>query len=85
MCTCLTRRLLPLAAKHIQISRRTFAATRPRPMPQNTMSEYFDNMLSWLRVPVLASSGIAVALSGLLYFKQTYAIQHMMRKAATDV
>jgi len=35
------------------------------------MSEYFNSMLSYLRIPVLASSGVAMVLSGLLYFKQT--------------
>jgi hypothetical protein len=35
-----------------------------------TMSSAMDNLMSYLRVPVLASSGIAAVLSGLLYFKQ---------------
>jgi fermentation-respiration switch protein FrsA (DUF1100 family) len=35
------------------------------------MSEYFNSMIAYLRIPVLASSGVAVVLSGLLYFKQT--------------
>ncbi|KAF1815671.1 BEM46 family protein [Eremomyces bilateralis CBS 781.70] len=34
------------------------------------MSNYISNMVSYLRLPVLASSGLAVLGSGLLYFKQ---------------
>jgi hypothetical protein len=34
------------------------------------MAYGFDQMLSWLRVPVIASSSIAAVVSGLLYFKQ---------------
>ncbi|KAF2134285.1 alpha/beta-hydrolase [Dothidotthia symphoricarpi CBS 119687] len=34
------------------------------------MSSAVDNFMSYLRLPLLASSGIAAALSGLLYFKQ---------------
>ncbi|KAF2499820.1 BEM46 family protein [Lophium mytilinum] len=34
------------------------------------MSSAIDTLLSYLRVPVLASSGLAAVLSGLLYFKQ---------------
>ncbi|OCK82471.1 BEM46 family protein [Lepidopterella palustris CBS 459.81] len=34
------------------------------------MSSTLENFLSYLRIPVLASSGIAAVLSGLLYFKQ---------------
>jgi hypothetical protein len=30
--------------------------------------------MSYLRVPILASSGVAALLSGLLYFKQKYTI-----------
>jgi hypothetical protein len=41
----------------------------------DTMSEYFNQMLAYLRVPVLASSGLAVLISGLLYFKQKCAFK----------
>lgn len=49
---------------------RTFTVTRPTPMPPNTLSEYFNNVVSWLRVPFFASSGLVIVLSSLLYFKQ---------------
>ncbi|KAF2429922.1 BEM46 family protein-like protein [Tothia fuscella] len=35
------------------------------------MSEYFNSMVSYLRIPMIASSGIALVASSLLYFKQT--------------
>ncbi|KAF1987724.1 alpha/beta-hydrolase [Aulographum hederae CBS 113979] len=34
------------------------------------MSSYMTNVVNYLRIPVIASSGLAVLLSGLLYFKQ---------------
>lgn len=34
-------------------------------------------MLSYLRLPALASSGLAAALAGLLYFKQKYVFDHL--------
>ena len=34
------------------------------------MSQYATNLAGWLRLPVLASSGLAVVASSLLYFKQ---------------
>ena len=36
----------------------------------NDMNTYISNTLNWLRIPFLASSGLALVLSGLLYFKQ---------------
>lgn len=38
----------------------------------SNISGYMSSMLSYLRIPVLASSGLAVLGSGLLYFKQKY-------------
>ena len=38
----------------------------------NSMSSAFDTFVSYLRIPLLASSGVAALLSGLLYFKQKY-------------
>jgi hypothetical protein len=58
----------------VSCSRRQSLSSTPRLLvriPDN-MSEYFNSMLAYLRIPVLASSGIAALLSGLLYFKQTY-------------
>jgi hypothetical protein len=34
------------------------------------MGAAMDSFLSYLRVPLIASSGIAALLSGVLYFKQ---------------
>jgi len=34
------------------------------------MSGYVTNVINYLRIPVIASSGVALVLSGLLYFKQ---------------
>jgi hypothetical protein len=58
----------------LQLSPSQALSPKPSLLSGYNMSEYFNNMLSYLRIPVLASSGIAVALSGLLYFKQTYAL-----------
>jgi hypothetical protein len=69
----LARRIhLRILRNHYQLTR-ALTVTRPLQMPanNNTMAEYFNSMLSWLRMPVLASSGLAVVLSSLLYFKQT--------------
>jgi hypothetical protein len=38
------------------------------------MASTLETLLSYLRIPVLASSGIAAVLSGLLYFKQKYGV-----------
>ncbi|KIW03345.1 uncharacterized protein PV09_05554 [Verruconis gallopava] len=57
-------------ALHSRPQHRSFTITRIRSMPQSNMGEYFDNMLAWLRVPVIASTSIAAVASGLLYFKQ---------------
>ncbi|CAN9265437.1 unnamed protein product [Alternaria alternata] len=38
------------------------------------MASALDTFMSYLRVPILASSGVAALLSGLLYFKQKYTI-----------
>jgi hypothetical protein len=38
--------------------------------PSSTMASALDTFMSYLRVPLIASSGIAALLSGLLYFKQ---------------
>jgi hypothetical protein len=38
------------------------------------MASALDTFISYLRVPILASSGVAALLSGLLYFKQKYSI-----------
>lgn len=43
-----------------------------RRISMDTMNQYLSNTIGWLRLPVLASSGIAVVLSSLLYFKQKY-------------
>lgn len=45
----------------------------------DTMNQYLSNTIGWLRLPVLASSGLAVLLSGLLYFKQKY-VPYRVRK-----
>ena len=45
--------------------------TKPPPC-QYTMGAALDSFLSYLRVPLIASSGIAALLSGVLYFKQKY-------------
>ncbi|KAF2456658.1 BEM46 family protein-like protein [Lineolata rhizophorae] len=51
------------------------------------MAEMLANMISYLRVPVLASSGIAAVLSGLLYFKQNELIypRNLPMGARTEV
>jgi hypothetical protein len=36
----------------------------------DNVNQYISNTIGWLRLPVLASSGLAVVLSSLLYFKQ---------------
>lgn len=36
------------------------------------MASSIDTFMSYLRLPLLASSGVAALLSGLLYFKQKY-------------
>jgi hypothetical protein len=33
-------------------------------------SSYMQSMITWLRAPALVSSGLAVLVSSLLYFKQ---------------
>lgn len=38
------------------------------------MASALDSFMGYLRVPLIASSGIAALLSGLLYFKQKYAM-----------
>ncbi|KAL5121786.1 bem46 protein, variant [Pleosporales sp. CAS-2024a] len=38
------------------------------------MASALDTFLSYLKIPVLASSGVAAVLSGLLYFKQKYGL-----------
>lgn len=38
------------------------------------MASALDTFISYLKVPILASSGVAALLSGLLYFKQKYVI-----------
>lgn len=38
------------------------------------MADSLPAMLSWLRTPALAGSGIIAALGSLLYFKQKYAM-----------
>jgi hypothetical protein len=35
-----------------------------------------NGAMQFLRLPVLASSGLAVVASGLLYFKQKYVLSH---------
>lgn len=37
------------------------------------MSYYMTNVINALKVSLIGSSGVAVLLSGLLYFKQKYA------------
>ena len=61
--------------RHQLLQRRSLTVTRPRRLPPNNMTDYFETMLSWLRTPFLAASGLSVVLSSLLYFKQTYARQ----------
>lgn len=39
------------------------------------MASALDTFMSYLRLPLLASSGIAALLSGVLYFKQKYILQ----------
>jgi hypothetical protein len=34
------------------------------------MTSTLDTFMSYLKIPVLASSGLAAVISGLLYFKQ---------------
>lgn len=41
-----------------------------------------NSAMQFLRLPVLASSGLAVVASGLLYFKQKYAYQQSSTKPA---
>lgn len=36
------------------------------------MGSALESFLSYLRIPLIASSGIAALLSGVLYFKQKY-------------
>jgi hypothetical protein len=36
------------------------------------MASALDTFMSYLKLPLLASSGVAAVLSGLLYFKQKY-------------
>lgn len=42
------------------------------PSSEPPMASALETLLSYLRIPVLASSGLAAILSGLLYFKQKY-------------
>jgi hypothetical protein len=42
----------------------------------NNMGTALDTFMSYLRIPLLASSGIAALCSGLLYFKQKYVSLH---------
>jgi hypothetical protein len=61
---------------------RSRSAPEPRSIPRPThpearpgsMASALDTFISYLRVPILASSGVAALLSGLLYFKQKYSI-----------
>jgi hypothetical protein len=43
-----------------------------------------DSFLSYLRIPLLASSGIAALLSGVLYFKQKYTTSQRVYRLDTD-
>lgn len=47
----------------------------PRNISLN-MGTALDTFMSYLRIPLLASSGIAALCSGLLYFKQKYVSLH---------
>ena len=38
------------------------------------MASALDTFMSYLKLPLLVSSGVAAVLSGLLYFKQKYAL-----------
>ena len=67
----------PLAARPILLAFRTYRKpSNPRRngihnhSTMNDINSYLSNTFNWLRIPVLASSGLAVVLSGLLYFKQ---------------
>jgi len=40
----------------------------------DNVNQYISNTVGWLRLPVLASSGLAIVLSSLLYFKQKCAV-----------
>lgn len=42
----------------------------PPPPPSWSISNLTNSAVQFLRLPVLASSGLAVVASGLLYFKQ---------------
>lgn len=42
----------------------------PQPPPQWNISTIASSAVQFLRLPVIASSGLAVVASGLLYFKQ---------------
>lgn len=39
-----------------------------------------ESAVQYLRLPVLASSGLAVVASGLLYFKQKYDMDHQTNR-----
>ncbi|KAF2405149.1 BEM46 family protein-like protein [Trichodelitschia bisporula] len=51
------------------------------------MSNYIDSVITYLRIPVIASSGLAALVSGLLYFKQNEIIypRNVPPGARTDV
>jgi hypothetical protein len=53
---------------------RSSASPRPRDPEVRTssMASALDTFMSYLKLPLLASSGVAAVLSGLLYFKQKY-------------
>jgi hypothetical protein len=47
------------------------------PRFDHTMGAALDTFVSYLRIPLLASSGLAALCSGLLYFKQKYVSLHV--------
>lgn len=65
MCLPLIRRLSTPS------SLRTVSGQQPRKMPPNNMSDYLAATANWLKIPAIASGGLAVVISSLLYFKQT--------------
>lgn len=67
---CFSDIVKSLFSNYIKLLRQSVMSESPPPPPSWSISSMANNTMQFLRLPVLASSGLAVVASGLLYFKQ---------------
>lgn len=69
------QRSTPVPSRSIRtISSTIIMSESPPPPPSWSITSMANNAVHFLRLPVLASSGLAVVASGLLYFKQKFVL-----------